>query len=428
MKPISQKAPQVIVAQIGARMHYAVPALFHRNGHLSQLFTDAYAGVGSWMHDLLKAVPAFVKKGVLKRLAQRNADLPADKITAFNLLGLNFTLALYTPFLRHRISDIYKFYSRRFLEKVIASSYVQNATMAYSYTGASLELLQSIERKDIYCVVEQMAAPLQIFLKLLEEESDKWPEWETVEQRTHWEPDYWFPRERQEWELADLILAPSSFVRDALIEAQVKPEKIKLIPYAVALSSFSGQVHRYSGLRPLRVLFAGTVGTGKGVPYLLEALDKLGANRVQARLLGTANIRPEKLVRYNHVAEVYGRVPRKEMKKHYAWADLFVLPSICEGSATVTYEARAAGLPVIATPNTGAWIEEGVDGVTVPIRDADALAETLLDFIRHPDLVEKMSRKALENAPNFSWEAYQRRLNKLVTSIHKGRNIDSLLS
>lgn len=73
-----------------------------------------------------------------------------------------------------------------------------------------------------------------------------------------------------------------------------------------------------------------------------------------------------------------GRVPRAEMKDLYNWADVFVLPSICEGSAMVTYEALLAGIPTITTDNSGSIVRDGIDGAIVPIREIDAIANQLL--------------------------------------------------
>lgn len=46
---------QVIVAQLGARMHYAVPALLHHAGMPAHFYTDSYVGRGSACHLPTKA-------------------------------------------------------------------------------------------------------------------------------------------------------------------------------------------------------------------------------------------------------------------------------------------------------------------------------------------------------------------------------------
>jgi hypothetical protein len=92
----SDPKPQIIVAQLGARMHYAVPALLERAGMLAHFYTDSYVGRGSaWYAPALAAnlVPQGWRPQSLKRLLSRRTDtLPPGKVTAFNLLGLSYAL------------------------------------------------------------------------------------------------------------------------------------------------------------------------------------------------------------------------------------------------------------------------------------------------------------------------------------------------
>ncbi len=98
------------------------------------------------------------------------------------------------------------------------------------------------------------------------------------------------------------------------------------------------------------------------------------------------------------------------MAREYDWADVFVLPTICEGSATVCYEAMAAGLPVITTPNAGSLVRDGVDGFIVPIRDAEALADKIMAVETDRELLRTMSDNAAQHARDFTWERYAERL------------------
>jgi glycosyltransferase involved in cell wall biosynthesis len=102
------------------------------------------------------------------------------------------------------------------------------------------------------------------------------------------------------------------------------------------------------------------------------------------------------------------------MAEHYAWADVFLLPSICEGSATVCYEALAAGVPVITTENAGSVVRDGVDGFIVPIRDAEAVVERLEMLYRDRELLESMSRGAFARAREFTVEKYGERLLEAI--------------
>jgi glycosyltransferase involved in cell wall biosynthesis len=111
------------------------------------------------------------------------------------------------------------------------------------------------------------------------------------------------------------------------------------------------------------------------------------------------------------------------MEDHYQWADLFLLPSVCEGSATVCYEALANGLPVICTPNTGAIVRDGVDGYVVPIRSVEPIVEAIRDLVSTPERYRSMSEQANQRAEEEgSLGAYAERLTEAVqrafTEIH----------
>ena len=107
-------------------------------------------------------------------------------------------------------------------------------------------------------------------------------------------------------------------------------------------------------------------------------------------------------------------MPRSEISEQYAWADVFLLPSLCEGSATVCYEALAAGLPVVTTPNAGSVVRDGVEGFTVPIRDSEAIVQKLERLAADRELLAEMSRNALERAREFTVERYGERLVRAV--------------
>src|SRR6202030_2558360 len=99
--------------------------------------------------------------------------------------------------------------------------------------------------------------------------------------------------------------------------------------------------------------------------------------RAEFRLVGLSHVSTTALAELRSVVQLVGAVPRSEILAHYAWADVFLLPSICEGSATATYEALAAGLPVVCTPNTGSVVRHGREGFVVPVRDVEALVAAL---------------------------------------------------
>ena len=91
-------------------------------------------------------------------------------------------------------------------------------------------------------------------------------------------------------------------------------------------------------------------------------------------------------------------------------ADVFLAPSIVDdegigegGAPTTILEAQALGVPVVATdhcdiPNVTA---PGESALIVPERDADALADALVDLLADPDRREAMGRAGREHVERF---------------------------
>ena len=107
--------------------------------------------------------------------------------------------------------------------------------------------------------------------------------------------------------------------------------------------------------------------------------------------------------------------------RFYGQADVFVFPSIVEGSANTNYEAMAAGLPVITTLNAGSVVRDGIDGFIVPIRDPDAIKERLLLLYEHREMARAMGKSGQDRVAVSSWETYENRLISIYGNLI-GRN------
>ncbi|MEZ4637258.1 MAG: glycosyltransferase [Caldilineaceae bacterium] len=80
--------------------------------------------------------------------------------------------------------------------------------------------------------------------------------------------------------------------------------------------------------------------------------------------------------------------------------DLYVSASLVEGLPTVLLESVASGVPVIATdiPGNNEVIEDGVGGRLIPVNNAQALADTVLDALSSPQETQRMAAAALRSA------------------------------
>ena len=153
-------------------------------------------------------------------------------------------------------------------------------------------------------------------------------------------------------------------------------------------------------------LFAGGITQRKGIKYLLEAWRRIRRPGWRLQLLGPLPSRIGPLAAYLDEVEPLGRVSHAEVPARMAAADVFVFPSLFEGSAVVTYEALACGLPSIVTPDAGSVVRDGVEGFVVPPRDVEALAGRMERLGLDPDLRAEMAARARVRALEFDWPRY----------------------
>jgi glycosyltransferase involved in cell wall biosynthesis len=107
--------------------------------------------------------------------------------------------------------------------------------------------------------------------------------------------------------------------------------------------------------------------------------------------------------------KVIGFAPNPE--EYLRQSTIHVFPSQCEGSAKVTYEAAACGLPQITTREAGDVVEDGIQGIIIPPANVDALAAGIQHLYNHPEIVARMSVAARERVvENFTWDHFRARL------------------
>ena len=169
------------------------------------------------------------------------------------------------------------------------------------------------------------------------------------------------------------------------------------------------------------MLFVGSAGLRKGIHTLGQASQELSTKSYSFDVAGdvTDAVRMHPLT---SVLEFLGRVPRVEVVRKYEQADVMVLPSLAEGSAEVTYEALAAGIPVITTHQAGSVIRDGIDGFIVPASDPRALAQRIGRVAGSGNKLQRMAIAARERASEFTWEKYQDRLTNTLLTIPSNRH------
>ncbi|OGV66974.1 MAG: hypothetical protein A2498_09290 [Lentisphaerae bacterium RIFOXYC12_FULL_60_16] len=391
--------PRVVVAQLGARMRYAVPGQLFRRGCLARCYTD-------WL--------------------RFDAGIPMDQITQFRALALQYWLAQRIgSSVTRRNSHLWA--GEQFNRQILASQpWANGCNVFYGFKTAALELLVSARSAGVHGILEQTSAPLTIEQRIMTDAARRWPGWENVP--VPW-PAY-SAREREEWRQAASIVCGSEFVREGLVTEGVPAGKIHVVPYGVEPPAVSdpgsADLARVPACLHLArrndsectILYVGAIRLQKGIPCLLDAATRLKRPGLRFHLVGSIQCDEGMLRRTVRApVEIIGPVPYTALGSWYAGADIFCFPSICEGSARVVYEALAMGLPVVTTPNAGSIVRDGVEGRIIPAGDVDALTDALDDLVRHPDRRMAMAQAALERARFGSEAAYG---NRLFDSIRQG--------
>jgi glycosyltransferase involved in cell wall biosynthesis len=394
---------QFLAAQIGARRNYAVPLLLEKAGLLERFYTDvcADAGLGA---GLVKAGQLLGLSGKLRGLSSRK--LPAE------IRAKTFTFG--SPTLRHHwrlamdareprgcfCSHVQR---DRELGKAMAKAGFGNATHLYSMLGECAPLVEAATDRGVKVISEIYT--LMGLERILEEERKLFPDWEPAR------PNY--EKLLKEFGAAEVLftctnhfICPSEGVRDDLVANwAVASESISVVPYGVDARFFAVENRPVRG----RVLFVGAANLNKGFHYYAIATARLSQKGYDFRVAGS--VRPEVARRSEcrHVNFI-GRVPRSEMTSEYGSAQVFVLPSLAEGSSEATYEALACGLPVITTKASGSVVRHGIEGLVVPERDPVALAEAIERIVSDRGLRDQMAANARVRARDYTWDRYGERL------------------
>jgi phosphatidylinositol alpha-mannosyltransferase len=187
-------------------------------------------------------------------------------------------------------------------------------------------------------------------------------------------------------------IAVSPAARDFV--AQVLPGAYDLIPNAIDTSAFA------SGERGgKRIVFVGRGEPRKGLPVLLEALERLPGD-VTLDVVGANGVERPRVRAHGHV----GDEARREL---LAQADVLVAPSLGgESFGVVLLEGMAAGLPVVASDISGYRDVLPPDaGRLVPPGDAGALAGTLAQLLDDEALRARLGGAGRREVKRYDWDA-----------------------
>lgn len=309
----------------------------------------------------------------------------------------------------------YYYSMRRSTLDRLARRYVRRhgAALVHGWTNECLETLEAAREMGAVAVLERnFCHPHQSLAIMAAEYGSRGRAWPPPPHPWLKSWDHWTREQTQalrEFDLADHILLPSQFAYETFKERGYSSAKLVLLPRGVDLERFHAGPPPEEGV--FRVLFVGQLCFRKGVPYLLEAWERLGFKDAELVLVGSVHeeIRPF-LERYRHLPNLRITGFHPDPATLFAGSSVFCFPSLDEGSAKVTYEALAAGLPQIVTPEAGSVARDGREGIVILPRQVEPLMAALERLYRHREEAREMGRQARLRAQEFTWSHYEQRL------------------
>ena len=222
-------------------------------------------------------------------------------------------------------------------------------------------------------------------------------------------------QKREEMSLADLVLAPSSFVVETI--RGFHPNKaLALAPYGVDLEFWTAD-SRNGRSEVLHFIYAGQISLRKGIPSLLQAWEKAALRSAELWLVGSWYLSDSKRTSLPRGVVHVSALSSEGLRDQYRRADVFVFPSFFEGFGLVLLEAMGCGLPAIASAATaGADVLTEDCGRVLPVGDLEALVDTLRWFDQNRDRLPAMGRAARKRAEECTWERYRHAVTEATSA------------
>lgn len=226
-------------------------------------------------------------------------------------------------------------------------------------------------------------------------------------------------REEEEYAQADRLLCPSDFVVKTFIDRGFPPQKLARHQYGFDEKVYCPGSEPRDPNRPFTMLFVGLCAVRKGVHFALEAWLKSPASKDGIFQIAGAFLPDyqEKLAHMLSHPSVRVLGHRSDVPDLMRKADVLVLPSIEEGSALVTSEARGCGCVLLVSDASGAYCTHGENALVHSAGDVATLAQQITTLHSDRALLERLRATSLRTAADFTWAAAGKQLLQVYRDV-----------
>jgi glycosyltransferase involved in cell wall biosynthesis len=222
------------------------------------------------------------------------------------------------------------------------------------------------------------------------------------------------------------VVCPSAWLRELVIGWGVDPERVEVLPHAVTVPPLESreELRRRYGLEGPTLVLAGRLAPQKSLDVALRAVSLVEDVSLVVAGDGPERGRAQALAGELGVgdrARFVGAQPRRAVFELFRGADAALLSSSWESFGLVVAEALAAGTPVISTAVGGVVevLEEGRNGLLVPVGDYEALAGAIRRFFGDEELQARLRAGAAPSVERLAPEQIYGRLERILEDAAK---------
>jgi len=297
-------------------------------------------------------------------------------------------------------------------QKQIPLKAIDTSQIVIGFDTSSHILSARVKAQDKIFILDRSIGHPRSSAIIAETIRETFPEWKDT-----WEikSEMQLISEDIEHQLADVIVVPSRFVFNSLVDNGVSQNKIIINPFGTDVQHFH-PASEFPKLDPLIFLYVGRCMARKGLPLLLSAWQQLQPTNAELWIAGTGKVPEEIQNQSPNSVRWLGSISREKLPQLFQQAHVFIFPSFFEGLAQVQLEAAACGLPIIATTASGSEeiVEEGKTGFIIESGNLEQLIKCIHKFLNRPSLAVDMHKAAKERASMWSWSNYGDRWQKIL--------------
>ncbi|MGI8557692.1 MAG: glycosyltransferase family 4 protein [Solirubrobacteraceae bacterium] len=413
----------VIVSSGFNRTHVTIAAReASRSGLLAGAVTGAYPT--PTVRRALRAL-GLEKSGRLARLLERDERIPSGQMRALHVPELLDELAR----LLTRVPGMEGFYApldaacMRLYGRLAAREVDRLASRARLFhfrAGFGHASLRRANDLGLFTLCDHSAVHPLLVDRILAADGDLLAAVETGDGPTRLHP-LWQSM-LDDIDQTDALLVNSDFLKEMLVALGWPADRVHVIYLGIDdyfLEQIPQPKQPIARKGPLRLMFAGRLEQAKGADALIAAcrtLDGFDWELVVAGpVAGGVKAHQGPFLADPRVTSL-GTVSRAKLAERLSAADVFVFPSLAEGSARAVFEALACGCYVITTPNSGSIVEDGVHGALVPAGDGRALAGAITRANADRDAIQEVGR---HNAALIAASYRQSDYGAALTSLYR---------